>query len=269
MLISLRTRLAGAWLLFGLASLVQSGPLELHLPITGASNQHYYLSLLQTALQGNGERIRLTPMPDMPNPRISQLLEHGDIDVYWFLRTPERDQRFLRVDIPLTEGMIGRRILLLPPEKRDILRDVHTLDDLKATGLVAGLASGWFDNRIWSYNGLPVSEQQSTTQNLLRLISLDAHGLDYMPRGATEVLDEARMNPALTVDPYLVLSYPNDFYFYVSPKKPDLQARLSKALKQVEKTGKKHQLFEASFGPALRQLKLQHRREIRLAMPNE
>lgn len=267
MSLSLRTRLAGAWLLFCVAAVTQSEPLELHLPVSGEASQHYYLSLLQTALRGNGDRVTLAPLPDMPNPRISQLLEHGDIDVYWFLRTPERDQRFLRVDIPLTEGMIGRRILLVPPGKSEVLRSVRTLDDLKATGLVAGLASGWYDNRIWEHNGLPASEQQSSTRNLLRLISLDSRGLDYMPRGATEVLDEAKQHPALTVDPYLVLSYPNDFYFYVSPKKPALQAKLTRALRQAEKSGRKHQLFEASYGPALRQLKLPLRREIRLTLP--
>jgi len=47
--------------------------------------------------------------------------------------------KFIHVDVPLTNGLIGQRILLIPPSLQSRLDKVSNLNEFRQTRLVAGL----------------------------------------------------------------------------------------------------------------------------------
>ncbi len=248
---------------------LQAFALDLHIPGDSPVRQGYYLSLLRQALSDEGVEVRWRSLPAMSNERLQNMLENGDIEVYWFLRSAERDRRFLRVDVPLTDGMIGRRILMVRHEDREMFRNVTTLGGLRASGKVAALGKGWLDSQIWERNGLAWREMPTPVEQIYRLVAAGARKLDYFPRGVTEVAAESGIDAGLEPEPYLLLVYPQDFYFYVSTRNPVLFALLKNALKRAQERGLRAALFQREFGTDLDRLMLSRRREILLALPGE
>lgn len=233
---------------------------------TGHS-QAYYHALLVAALAQAGVRVTLKEAPDMPNARAEPLLEAGQLDVHWFIRTPSRDRRFLRVSQPLTEGMIGWRIPMVPAAAAPAYARLRTLADWQRSGKVAAMGFGWADAAIWQHNQLPVAPQRLPVADLYRLVASGTRGVDYFPRGSIEVAAEQDMRAGLVPAPGVVLVYPQDFYFYVSPVRPQLRALLQKALSRAEQSGLRHSLFQQHYGAGLAELALASRQVIPLRMP--
>lgn len=250
-----------------LAGMAQAEELTLRVMARSAQSQAYFHGLLVAALAEVGVTVRLQAAPDMPNPRIESLLEEGVLDVHWFLRTPARDQRFLRVAQGLTEGMIGWRVLMVPPAQLASYASLRSLADLRRSGKVAAMGFGWADVAIWQHNGLPAVASRLSVTELYRLVASGQRGMDYFPRGSIEVGVEQDRHAGLVPVPDLVLVYPQDFYFYISPAKPQLRARLQQALQQAEERGLRHRLFRQYYGASLAGLALDKRVVIRLAVP--
>lgn len=237
---------------------------DLRIPLRGGGDSRYFQSLLEVLAKEGDQGQRLQFLPEMANRRADVMLERGELDVYWYIRTPQRDQRFLLVDVPLTEGFIGRRILMTRPDLLPRFANIRTLDQLRESGLTALMGGGWADIAIWREAGLAVREQVMTTRELYRQVASGIRGSDYFARGSIEVMPEQAIWAGLKPVPGLVLSYPGDFYFYVSPRKPELQRWLQTQLLQAEKSGLRHRLFVEHYGKVLGQLEMARRHEIRL-----
>jgi hypothetical protein len=238
--------------------------IDLHLMNRRDQQQQYYHRLLQESLQAEGHSVNLITEPEMPVVRVSKLLEGGELSVHWFLQTAERDKRFLRVNIPLSFGLIGQRLLLVKKGQSAAYAKVKTLADLQAINKRAGMAQGWFDVMVWKENKLPVYEQIGDWQVLFKLVAAGNRNVDYFPRGAVEILDDATAHPDLEIQPNLLLSYERDFVFYVSPHYPQLRNQIEKALQAALASGLQRRLFDQLLFPKVKELNLNKRTVINL-----
>ena len=101
---------------------------------------HFYHELLFEALSRDGYDVKImVPSEHIPQKRVIRMVESGQLSLTWLLATPERDSKYLAIDVPLTNGLIGKRVMLIPPKLQSKLTNIETLQDLKQANLVAGL----------------------------------------------------------------------------------------------------------------------------------
>jgi hypothetical protein len=257
-------RLIPAWCAALLACCLAAAPLTIRYPDNGDHRHEYYVAVLDAALEQAGKPHHLEAVAIPRHLRSYLALQDGQIDLLWLLPNKERDQQYHRVDVPLTDGLIGTRILLIAPgDKR--FQAIDGLDALRRSGLVAGLGRGWQDVAIWDHNGLHRYEHNGDWNDLFRLLASRSRGVDYLPRGANEILDEAAAHPELAIEPHLLLRYQSDFYFYT--RDADLAQLLTYALLRLKADGRLAKLFEHYFRPAMTTLQLDQRVVIPLGSP--
>lgn len=258
------------WIGVGVACLAmnaQAETLPLKVMARAGQSQVFFQELLVASLAQAGVDVRLQEAPDMPNARAESLLAQGQLDIHWFIRTPARDRRFLLVSQPLTDGMIGKRIPMVRPASIGSYARLRTLADWQRSGKVAAISFGWADVAIWQHNGLAVATQRLAIPELYRLVASGQRGMDYFPRGSIEVTAEKSLHAGLVPLPGVMLVYPQDFYFYVSPARPQLQALLQQVLQQAEQSGLRQRLFQHYYGAALAELSMEKRQAIYLTLP--
>lgn len=253
-------------MLLGLAPTVHSDEIHLKLASFSNGNHRYFHRLLEESLSAAGHTVHIAVEDDLPQPRIVRNLASGDISLYWMLQTRERDQQYVVVNHKLTQGLIGQRVMLIPKGDEPVYAKVESLAGLRATGKVAGLGLGWFDVSVWRGSGLPVTEQGGEWRKLYAMIAARNRGVDYFPRGVNEIAAEARDNPALAIEPHLLLVYARDFVFYLSKSHAALKRPIEVALRQAEKSGLQKRLIDEYFGPSVASLNLSGR--VRIALPD-
>ncbi|MGL4605451.1 MAG: hypothetical protein ACRCU9_15040 [Iodobacter sp.] len=252
----------GVWLL--LAAFASAETLDIHLMSRRDQQHQYYHQLVLQSLQAQGHQVRVIPEPDMPLVRIYKQLENGGLSGHWLLQTAERDRQFLRVNIPLTFGLIGQRVLLVKKGESAAYAHIHNLRDLQLSNKRAGMAQGWLDVAIWKENHLPVYEQSGDWQVLYKLIGAKDRGVDYLPRGAIEAAVEIAQYPDLEIEPHLLLSYERDFVFYISPHYPKLRDQIEQALQAAQASGLQRRLFNQWLESEVKTLNLNQRSVIYL-----
>jgi hypothetical protein len=242
----------------------------LDLSLMGRNDQQhvYYHRLLKESLEAKGETVRLTLRGEMPLLRIYKGLESGELSAHWLLQTAERDKRFLRVNKPLTFSLIGKRLLLVKKGQFANYSKIKNLADLQASHLRAGMAKGWFDAALWKANQLDVYEQTGDWRALFKLVGAENRSVDYLPRGAIEILDDLAQYPDLEIEPSLLFSYERDFVFYVSPRYPQLHSKVEQALQAALTSGLQRRLFDQFLFPKVKSLNLNKRTVIFLNSKN-
>jgi hypothetical protein len=235
---------------------------------SGASGNHrFYHSLLTESLKAAGHTVTVVSYENLPQTRILAYLDIDRLTLHWLLHTPERDAQYTRIDFPLTQGLIGQRILFVPKGNENVYASVRDLAQFRELGKVAGLGKGWFDVTIWEANQLPLLEQGGDWRQLFGMLAAENRGVDYFPRGATEISAEAQMHPELAIEPHLLLTYQRDFVFYLSKGNSSLKPIIESALRQAEKSGLQKRLIDDYFGNSLQQLNIDKRVKIRLSTP--
>ncbi len=227
----------------------------------------YFHALLTEALAAAGQPKELNVRFDLPQGRLIQQLEDGTLDVQFFLRNDTLDQKFIRIDQPLTNGLIGQRILLIRPADENKFSALKSVDDLRATGMVGGFGQGWFDVKLWQANGLPTYEQDGEWRILFKMLASGQRKVDYMARGVTEVQTEAAANPELAIEKNLLLVYQNDRYFYLPRSEPELAKPLGEGLALLKQNGRQAALIEEHYGAMLKALNVSARHKVNLKMP--
>jgi hypothetical protein len=232
-----------------------------------ARPDRYRLLLLREALERAHRGYFIKPATHrMPQGRVIQELHRsgGEVDVMWTMTTTEREQMMIPVRIPLYQGLIGTRLLLVRREDLPRFAQVRTLADLSR--LVAIQGHDWPDTDILRFNGLKVT----TGSNYVNLFSmLHSRRGDYFPRGVTEIWNEAESSAALgvVVEPTLALHYPAAMYFFVNPHKPELADDLRRGLEAMVADGSFARLFHEYHDVYLKQANLKGRRVIELNNP--
>jgi len=212
-----------------LAAPVRAELLIVRIPGYSDGIHEYYAELLERALTADGHMAIIEKAMDIPHLRERDMLRAGNLSVIWLVQTDERDRQFIPVRVNLTNGLVGKRILLVPPGQENIYKEVKTLDDFRRLGKVGGFGRQWYDVDVWKANRLPYKEV-SNWRLLYKMIASGSRGVDYFSRGFNEVLDEIAVHPDLVIEPNLLLAYDRDFVFYVSPLYPDLARKIEKAL---------------------------------------
>ncbi len=246
---------------------VRADELALKLASLSSGGHKYFHKLLEESLKANGHNIKIEIEPDLPQPRIVNYIENNRLTLHWFLQTKERDSKFVLVNHKLTQGLIGQRIFLIPKGDENVYAKVKNLDDFKALKKTAGLGSGWFDVSVWKENDLPVIEQPGEWKLLYKMVASKNRGVDFFPRGANEIVAEAKDNPDLAIEPKLILAYDRDFVFYLSKENEKLKPILEAALDKAEKSGLQAQLIKEFYYPLVSSLALDKRTKILLKNP--
>ncbi|RBM24847.1 hypothetical protein DLR60_18080 [Vibrio tarriae] len=240
--------------------------------VLAAQHDHghaYYHELLARALADRGISLIIeTPYAHVPQKRVVKMVENNQLSLTWLLESPERNKKFVYVDVPLTNGLIGQRILLIPPSLQSRLDKVANLNEFRKTRLVAGLGEGWLDIAVWRYNHLPFYIQYGEWRDLYKKLSVSGE-VNYFPRGVTEIYQESILNPHLAIEQHLLFQYQRDFKFYLSPQTAQHKALLEQALKTAQESGLMSELTEKYWGESLSFLRLNQRQVIELQIPVE
>ncbi|MDC5821691.1 hypothetical protein OPW19_17905 [Vibrio europaeus] len=230
---------------------------------------HFYHELLFEALTRDGYDVKIMePSEHIPQKRVIRMVESGQLSLTWLLATPERDSKYLAIDVPLTNGLIGKRVMLIPPALQSKLANINTLQDLKQANLVAGLGVNWFDVDVWKTNGLKVHEEDGEWRALYHKLKADGE-VNYFPRGMNEIGAEVAQNNHLVIEQRLLLVYDRDFKFYLSPSMAEYQPAIQNALDKAKASGLIEQLVRKHWGESFQQIKPDQRVVIKLELPNQ
>lgn len=225
-------------------------------------------NVVERAFEFGGEKLVITRAPQTPPKRMELMLEQGKLTGAFLLRTAERDSKYIPIPVGLLDGMMGRRVLLVPKSHPDIFEGVKSIKELKNMEAVAGLGMGWFDCEVWSANGLEAYEV-ANTKLLYRLVGNTNRNVDYFPRGLPEILTELETyGQHVTLDPHLILEYEREMILYLSPKYAELRDVFHRCLTQAKETGLLKKILNDHLEETFELIKPENRTVIRLRTPS-
>lgn len=244
-----------------------AAPLKLRVAVLSDGHSRYFVRLLEESLKLMHQPYQIHYVTDVPARRMWRMVEKGDINLFYGMRSAAKDsnRQIIPVRNALTNGLAGQRVLLIRRADTSVFAQIQSVEDLKRTGLIAGLGAGWVDATVWKAAGLPVYEHDAPWRTIYAMVAAGNRRVDYLPRGAIEVLEEARAHPGLTVEPRLLLDYKADFSFYLGASAANYRPIIERALREAEVTGLKARLVDEAFGKDISTLDLNRR--IRLHMP--
>jgi hypothetical protein len=150
----------------------------------------------------------------------------GHIDIEWMSTNVARETQMIPIKIPLYQGMLGLRLLLVNNHQHQILSKVRTLQDLQQ--LTAGHGLHWADLSVYGANDLSVLPHKDY-ESIFKLLELGR--IDYFHRGLNEIWSELNQhNDSLSIADNVMLYYPLPVYFFVTKTKPELANLLEKGL---------------------------------------
>jgi hypothetical protein len=241
--------------------------LKLVLPTYPDNSQLFYIELLQKSLDAAGVEYTTEFEKDLPQTRAVEMLDQGQLSMMWMLASAERDAKYTRVDVGLTGGLIGRRILLISPKQSETYANVQNLDDFRKLGKVGAFGKNWFDAKVWAMNGLAYQEIDGEWRVIYDMVAEGNRGLDYFSRGFTEIVSEAAEHPNLQIESHLVLIYDRDFYYYLSSSAAQYKDTIQDALLKAQTSGLIDELVQKYWVDSFAKLNMDKRIQIQLETP--
>jgi len=254
-----------------LASNVCSEVIKLHLPlIVDSSQSRFYHELLITAIQEAGHTPKLI-IHKVPHKRAKIMLQHGQASIFQMLASAQRDQEFIPIEVGITNGLIGKRILFIKKGSQPIYDQIKSLEDFQKLDLVGGMGRNWFDVKVWKANDLQYKEQDGNWASIFKMLAA-GRSYDYFSRGLCEILTEAKQHPRLDIEKKLVLIYDRDSRFYLSKTGPNAGAKykdiLDSAMKTAKKSGLIDKLVKKHWANDFKTLRYDQRIKIHLKTPS-
>lgn len=168
-------------------------------------------------------------------------------------------ERSLRVNIPVFNGLLGYRRLLIRRDDLERFKAIKTEADLKK--LTVGQARGWVDVDIYKHNGYAIDDSPNAASLYAMLAK---KRFDYLPISLLEAESALSAKPEfseqLMLAPDLLIYLPLPFIFYVNIHEPNLAERLEKGLNMAKKDGSFERLFKQFFATEVQSArKLQQR----------
>lgn len=241
--------------------------LKLILP-TYTDNSHlFYIELLQKSLDAAGVAYTIQLEKDLPQTRAVEMLDQGQLSLMWQLANAERDTKYTRVNVGLTGGLIGQRILLIPADQSEIYAGVQNLDDFRKLEKVGAFGKNWFDTKVWAANDLAYQEIDGEWRVIYDMLAEGNRGIDYFSRGFTEILGEAADHPNLQIESHLVLIYDRDFYYYLSSSATAYKDTIQNALLEAQASGLIDELVQKYWADSFIKLNMDERIQIQLVTP--
>lgn len=205
----------------------------------------YLYELLEKALAAAKYTAQIEHIKIHPHQqRTLMALSRGKVDLHWSMTSATREQIAIPIKVPLYDGLIGKRVLIVHKDIYPAIKAVRSLDELKRFTAVQG--HDWPDTKILSYNGLKV-RPISDYQTMFNLIA--DKKADYFPRSVIEANSEliAQNNENLMIVPDFHLSYPTAFYFFVNKDRQALAKALEEGLAKLQVSGEL-QLLKQKYG---------------------
>ncbi|NMM44371.1 hypothetical protein HH303_07765 [Rhodospirillaceae bacterium KN72] len=240
----------------------------------------YEIGVLRMALTffPTDTSLDLTFLENTRQKRLFYLLEHGSdedaddepsFDVVISANSRDREDRFLQVAIPLTRGLLGKRVLVIRSgwnEGKPLPCDLETL----RTQITIGSGTDWPDSDVFEAAGFPVA--RASYEGLWRM--LEAGRFDGLNRGIQEVEAELARERAsgrsFSIEGSVLFSYRQDYFLYVRKDNRALHDKLETALQAAYDSGTFMENFRSDPGNefALALLNDPDRCEIDLHNPN-
>lgn len=249
-----------------------AGNFELRIPTFGTYAYHH--DLIRKSLEAMGHQVTIISLSeDYPQKRLVSMLDDDSMDLtlFWLVQTKERDSNYIPVNVGVTDGLIGQRILFIPKGKQAIYDGVKSLDDFRKLGVVGCFGKDWFDVAIWKANGLKVFEKDARWDpDLYIMLAQGGRDLDYFSRGAHEMIIEGPQHPELDIEKRLVLVYDRDLKYYLTRSNAKLKPVLEEALQKAKQSGLMAKLLRRHFSDVFDKdkINLGGRKVLRLAVPD-
>lgn len=179
--------------------------------------------------------------------RLEVELKSGEwINVIWAPEVESSNVELITIPFPTLKGMLGYRALIITKDKQALFDKVESVEDLRE--LRPGQADIWRDTDIYRHNEFDVVTAPALP-NLFYMLQRER--FDFLPLGINEVKDELALYqkelPELTIEKNLLIHYPFNVHFSVSPKTPEIARRIETGLARLESTGEFEKLFNEFF----------------------
>lgn len=240
-----------------------------------AIKESYYLALIEAALKKTESdfgpyKIEYS-LQTLSSERKHELLVAGEqLNIDRLVGFPSDEgprQGLLRVDVPLLNGLMGYRILLIRAENQARFSSITSLEELRHLSM--GFGKGW-EGHVYRHNGFFVVE---TLHLDMMLKMLAGKRYQFVPLSVIEIDDEYQIAGQavnyLVPEKSLLIYMPLPVYFYVSPTEPQLAERLTKGLELLRASGEMDQMLKQYFGARLQRLNLSQRKIIELTNPDD
>lgn len=187
----------------------------------------------------------------------------GQLDLEWLSTNEFRETKMIPVRIPIYQGVLGLRLLLVKKENYDALSRISSIDELRQ--YVGGHGLHWGDLPVYSANNLEV-RTNTDYSSLFKMLALGR--FDYLHRGLTEIWSEqSRHKERLVIAGNVMLFYPHPVYYFVSKHRPELAVKIKKGLNIAMADGSFKKLFLSYNGTFINNGKLDDRELIVLKNP--
>ena len=248
-------------------SIIANAQLEITMSSRNQSGNEYYQTLLSRAFENAGVPYQIKHLGQINTQRQIKFFEQGKQSLIFRMRSPVRDQRYLRVDVPLTNGLIAKRLLLINENDQKKISHINNLSDLKDTNLIAVFGEKWVDIDIWRYNKLAYIELTGDINKVYAMLKHGNRGFDYFSRGILEIVRDHQLHPYLSIEQKLLFDFNNDIYIYVRKNQKQLHQQLTLILKKAQDDGLIDEVIYEMYGDLSSQFNTEHRKTIKLQSP--
>jgi len=228
-------------------------------------------ALVNLALRKTPEygEFRILRSRELSQGRALRELERGDhrlVDIANVATSAERESVLTPVPIPVDGGLLGFRVCVIMPESLPLFQGIHSLADLRESGVRIGQGDHWPDTPVLKKNEISVITH-SRYEILFGM--LRKKRFDCFARGVSEVANDLQLenDPELIIEPGLVLAYPMPSYLFVGPDDQVTAHRLQLGMERAIRDGSFSVFLDRYYGAAVKNLDLGRRTIIVLDNP--
>jgi hypothetical protein len=232
----------------------------------------FFENLLGAALnKADGDHSLRTYNLRLPQSRVMRALldDQAPVNVLFTGHSIEREGLLRQIDIPLSRGLLGYRVMVINTGDEKKFNNIKTLAEL-VKKITLGSGTSWPDTVILRAAGFQV--KTSTIDNLWPML---AHRrFNALPRGMSEIQAEMQNYPPqlpdadLTTENTLMIGYRFDHFFYLAPNDKTRADIIEQGLKRIYETGEFMRIFESD--PAIQKAladQRKHKRKV-FMLPN-
>lgn len=231
----------------------------------------YPMEVLRLALdrtKSDYGKAEIEPYPQgLSRKRALVELGRGNITVFSAPTRREWEEKALPVRIPIRKGLMGYRLFLIRAENQHMFSNISSVDELKKLSVGQGLQ--WSTTAALKKLGFSI-DGSTDYESLFTMLMHNR--FDYFPRAITEIFTEFDLRkekyPDMEIEKSISLYLPLPYYFFVTPKRPDLVKRLEAGLRMMIKDGTLDTLFNAYHRQNIDRANLDKRQILRLKNPD-
>ncbi len=264
------TQAAFLLVLFCIASPILSETLVRHIQADMDSRHADLIHILVRSMEitsGTFGPFRLVPvaLPMNESRQIASLENGKHLDVIWSSTSAYKEKTLRPIRIPLRQGLLGYRLLIINTRQMDKWASVQTVEDLRQLTLVQG--HGWGDVDVYHQAKIPVIPLD--LEIAFKAVNLGK--VNALPMGINEAVLEVKRRhedlKQIVIEPNIVLYYPWPYYFFVNNDNKQLSQRLSSGLQMLVASGELSKIVAEYHGHYIEAAELGKRRVIRLKNP--